>query len=296
MKILKDLKSKPFGGVWSIADQEVLDCTDIFFKKINYGYCIENTNTQNFLNKYFSYIKESKNKLIGIENYQSLAFSLGTTNSFDAFYIKHNNKIIVSFAGEYVYHNILQRTTYGETKIINNFEDLSTGHALIISVPFADTGNEPEHLEKILDTCDKKDIPVLIDMAYINVAQEITINLNHKCIEGITSSLSKLFPLSTLRIGIRMQKENIDDGVDMISGVNYVNKLGIALADCLINNFANDYIFSKYKQQQQKLCLDLGVKPSKTVILGIDTNNKFDEYNRGGNTNRLCFSKKFETK
>ena len=57
-----------------------------------------------------------------------------------------------------------------------------------------------------------------------------------------------------------------------------------------MQKFDADYIPLKYKDKQIEICKELNVEPSSCVIFGIDYNNKFNEYNRGRETNRLCFS------
>jgi len=40
----------------------------------------------------------------------------------------------------------------------------------------------------------------------------------------------------------------------------------------------------------------LSLVPSDTVLFGIDTEHKYDHYNRGSvQTNRLCFSRYYES-
>jgi hypothetical protein len=46
-----------------------------------------------------------------------------------------------------------------------------------------------------------------------------------------------------------------------------------------------------YRDKQQAFCKHLGIQPSKTVLFGLDTENKYPEYNRGGNINRLSLHK-----
>ena len=82
----------------------------------------------------------------------------------------------------------------------------------------------------------------------------------------------------------------------MITSVDWVNKLGIGIANHLFTDYDSNYITHKYKKQQLKMCKDLDILPSKSVIFGVDCNNKFDEYNRGYDTNRLCLAKHFDTR
>ena len=161
MRIMKNLKGEPYGGAWPIEDSNVLDCINNFL----YGkkYIELNTiNTQTYLERFFEFICGSNNDLHGIGDYTSKAFSLGTTNAFDSFFIKHSKKRLVSFSGEYVYHGIVQRTIDGSTNTLTDSDQLKKGDALVISVPFADTGDEHEQLEDVLIACFSKNFFVFL--------------------------------------------------------------------------------------------------------------------------------------
>ena len=64
----------------------------------------------------------------------------------------------------------------------------------------------------------------------------------------------------------------------------------------MIENFTNNFITEKYAQRQIDECNSLSVTPSQSVIFGIDTVNKYSEYNRGGASNRLCFSRVWDNR
>lgn len=292
-KLSKNLKQKPYGGALSIDDPEIIQSIQTFLNENDYIDIIKNTNVYEFLEKYFSFIKNSNNNLQGFDQFNSLAFSLGTTNTFDMFTASHPTRRLVSFKGEYIYHNIMQRTLYGNTTTLSHADEIQSNDCVVLSCPFADTGEEHPEMTKIFERCDHLNVPLLLDMAYINISEGININLEHDCIEALTTSLSKVFPLGLVRVGMRMKKENSDDGLDMTTSSGWVNKLGIGISNHLLKEFKSNFIIDKYKQQQIKMCSDLNVAPSKSVIFGIDYNEKYNEYNRGFHSNRLCLAKHF---
>ena len=51
------------------------------------------------------------------------------------------------------------------------------------------------------------------------------------------------------------------------------------------------FIVNKYKKQQEEYCTELGVDKSQSVVFGLDSKQQYTEYNRGTDTNRLCFSR-----
>jgi hypothetical protein len=75
--------------------------------------------------------------------------------------------------------------------------------------------------------------------------------------------------------------------------ISYNNKLGASLGMRFIENFTPDFLPQKYMQKQKEFCKKLDVEPSATILFGIDHKNKYDHYNRGGNSNRLSFHKQY---
>ena len=261
---LPDNKDKPFGGAYSVYDPETVYMRDYLVQK----YAVNNFNFESLKQEYFSVFKDflsTPHKLIDIEKYKHFCFTQGTTESFSHFYIRFNNKRL----------------------------RLARGDALVISAPFSDTCDIYPNLENILSECDNKNIPVLLDLAYINLATNIEIDLTHSCIEYIVSSLSKVFPVENYRIGIRLQKTMFEDPLYVINEVNYnyINMLSVYLGTEMMKHFEPDYIFNKYRQKQLDFCKRLNVEPTSCVYFGLDKNNNYPEYNRGRNYNRLCFSR-----
>jgi hypothetical protein len=95
------------------------------------------------------------------------------------------------------------------------------------------------------------------------------------------------------RIGIRLQKTIFEDPLYVNNEVNhnYINMLSVYLGTEMMKHFGPDYIFNKYREKQIDFCTKLNVEPTSCVYFGLDKNNKYLEYNRGGKTNRLCFSR-----
>jgi len=57
-----------------------------------------------------------------------------------------------------------------------------------------------------------------------------------------------------------------------------------------MNHYSVDHNYNMWHTTQEKFCEQLGIVPSKSVIFGIG-NEQYQEYNRGGPDNRLCFAK-----
>ena len=185
----------------------------------------------------------------------------------------------------------MMRRNYFKDYLDIDPSNLETNDVVVMSCPFSGTGGIPDNFYEILQKCSDLSIPVMLDLAYINISNVHDLNLDYDCIETVTTSLSKVFPVEELRIGIRMERVLNDDPVHAYNLNNYVNLQSVHIGHELIKNFSNRWLVEKYKGLQIDTCNGLGVRPSDCVIFGIADKGIYDEYNRGGEKNRLCFSK-----
>jgi hypothetical protein len=185
------------------------------------------------------------------------------------------------------------RTHYADRFAWLEDEPLAEGDVVMISVPFANTGNCPEDLDTLLTRCDELNIPVMIDFAYLNLSTNFTVDLNHSCIEYVVTSLSKVFPVENWRIGIRWQRSKSEDPLTIINedGYEYFNVQSMALGIAMMTEFDADWTYDQYRLLQLLKCEELGLTPSDSVYFGLDLNNQYSEYSRGGDVNRLCFTR-----
>ena len=282
--VLPNHRTKPYGGAWPVQDKEVLK------------FLLENpaeSNHRDFVNDYFKWM-QVPHSIDGIDKFNSLSYCNGSTEAFDKFYHKHMHRKLRFLRGEYLYHQIMGKRYFKESTYIDDDILITQDDVVVMSVPFSDTGSVPKNYTKIMEACESLKVPVLLDMAYINLAIDLQINVDYKCIDTIATSLSKVFPVAHWRIGMRMQRENLDDTLDAYEQNSYLNTHSVNVGHTLIKEYKADYSFNKYRHQQLSFCNMLDLTPSDSFIFGIDYENKSQEYNRGGPSNRFCFSKHFQ--
>jgi hypothetical protein len=243
-----------------------------------------------FCNQYLEWIMSTQlNTITGLEQFPYKCYSNGTTEAFDKFYMKHHTRRLRCFRGDYMYHQLAWRNNYPNWLFLDD-ECLDVNDAVVISLPFADTGDDHHLHQALLDGCDRLGIPVLVDCAYLGICSNIDFNFSHKCITDIVFSLSKTFPVAHARIGVRVSREDDDDTLFVYNKSLYTNRIGAAIGLEFIKKFSPDYIVEKYKNKQIDFCNEIGAEASKTVLFGIVT-GRYPEYNRGRDTNRLSFHK-----
>ena len=77
-------------------------------------------------------------------------------------------------------------------------------------------------------------VPVILDMAYLNLTKDLNLNVTYPCIEVIATSLSKVFPVERFRIGMRLMRTTMIPYMLTLITVPYVNTVSINIADYLI--------------------------------------------------------------
>jgi len=291
MSAPNDKRQLPYGGAFAIQDTEIID----FMKSINLLDSLWEENiTQEFCKEYKDWISATEiNSIKGLEKFEYSVFSNGTSQAFDMFYIKNKNRRFRCAKGEYIYHQLAWRNNWPNWKYIEE-DELRENDAMVISLPFSNTGNSPENLDYIFDQCTKLNIPVLVDCVYFGTFTGIEFNFNYACITDLVFGLSKTFPVAHSRIGMRLTKQDDDDLMFVYDKINYNNRISAKLGLELIRNYGPDYIYNKYSIQQIKLCKELNIKPSSTVIFGLDEDNCYPEYSRGSKVNRLGLHKHYD--
>lgn len=234
------------------------------------------------------------NQVRGLELFAQCDFAQGTTESFDKFYLRHHTRRFRCFKGEYLYHSLAWQSQNMSWTWLDQ-EPLAVGDAVVISLPFADLGSaHPQYTAELLNQCAELDIPVLLDCAFFGICADIDFDFCHPAITDICFSLSKTFPVSKLRIGIRFSK-SANDTLAVYNRTAYVNHFGAAVGVELLKVHGPDTIYDRWRSVQLDFCSTLDLVPSSTVIFGIDHNHGYDNYNRGmQHTNRLCFSRYFQ--
>lgn len=290
--VMPSLNALPYGGAYAISDPVVTkDIYDAIRECAEEDILNNKSVTEDFLYQYKSWIVDSKlNNLKGLEKFNIIAYSNGTTDGFDHFMLQNHTRRFRCFKGEYMYHLASWRNNFPNWRNIED-EPLAKGDAVVMSMPFSDTGNIHPLTLDVLSTCDTLGIPVLIDSAYYGVSGHLEFDYDRECITDVTFSLSKTFSVANLRIGMRLRKIDNDDGLLVNTKNNYTNRLSAGVASKLLNKYTADYNYSTYRQKQLDFCDILKVQPSNnTVIFGLSI-DKYKEYNRGGYSNRICFSK-----
>ena len=243
---------------------------------------------QKFKETYSRWIQSSNsNHLLGLENYPHTTLTQGTSESFNIFWAKHSKRRARFFKAEFVLHKLICRNNKISSAFLED-DVIRENDAVIISLPFSDLGGEHPKMKHILDACDELDVPVLIDCAYMVIAKNIDFDFNRKCIEVVTFSLSKGFwAVDKLRCGIRFQKVDDDDAIDIANSWGTLNLISLTIAYKLITSFGPDYNWTTFGQKYEAVIKKYSLMPTNCILFALGGDD-YKEFNRGGNVSRIC--------
>ena len=295
--IVPDRKKLAYGGAEAVVSNRFSELVNDLTRAVVNAECLQSVSIQDeFIARYRQWIESTRlNQVIGLDQFPVGAYTNGATEGFDKFYLKNHTRRFRCLRGEYMYHMASWRTYFPTWQYIDD-GPLEENDAVVISFPFSDLGQEHSRTQEILDTCEQLNIPVLLDCAYFGVCGNMKFDFTHPAITDITFSLSKFMPVAHLRIGIRFTRTDDDDSLLVSNKTLYTNRLGSAVGVAIMDTFDPDYIYNTFRPNQLKLCENLKITPSKSIIFGIDYNNTYPEYNRGGASNRLNLAKHLELK
>lgn len=245
---------------------------------------------ERFKQDFRTWITDSKlNHIAHLDDHQHVTLCAGTAQAFDHFYIKHHMRRFRWLRGEFMYHRAVLKQGF-EYKLLDD-GDLERGDAVIISVPFSDLGRKHSITDDLLAHCDRLGIPVLIDMAYLPVSRNVQLDLSHACIDAVAFSISKFYPgAENLRVGVRFQRENHDDGIDVFNSVGMNNRVDIALAHDIIRSHSIDSSWQRYGKAYEKVIADMGLARTDCLMFGLDMQGRYPVLNRGNTWTRICVS------
>lgn len=287
-------ESMPYRSARAIRDPSVLSLLrDIESQKLLLS-SLENADIGiEFLQAFPRWLLGSReNRLQNLDEFRFLSFTHGTIQAFDAFYAEHRHRRFRCFRGEFMYHRAAWRRGYAHAFLDD--APVEPQDAVIISLPFSDSGSKHPLMDEVISACNRSNVPVLLDCAYMNIAGGIDFDFAQPCVEAVAFSLSKTFyGLNKMRIGVRFKKSFDDDFVDVFNAAGMVSQYACRCGLAFIETFHVDFNVATYRKWQLEACRRLNVRASDCVIFGLG-DEKWSAYNRGGEHNRLCINSLIE--
>jgi hypothetical protein len=187
---------------------------------------------------------------------------LGCTHFIESLLIRHGKNIQV-LPGEYSYYRLMG---------INGTDpdDLLPNVPLIVSLPNWRYADLLPNWDYILKICEQRNIDIHIDMAWITVARDISIDLDHPCIKSFAMSLSK-YSMEWNRVGIRWSRKRTVDSVTIFNHYQgQVNQNIISCGAYLVQNLPRDYGWDVYGLKYFEICAQHNLSATKVIHVAHD--------------------------
>ena len=243
-----------------IEDDEFFNCKDVFLERMH------------------SWIVSNKLNNINVESLERFSRRdsiVGTTQALDEFHWRHRGRHLRVFRGEYAYNKRIYET-FGEIDVFNMHLDKASGEYrglaqndfVIISLPFAGTGDRHYQMDEMLDDAKELDVPVLVDCAWFGTCMNIDFDFSHPAIAEVCFSTSKGLGCGRYRSGIRYS--NYENGM-IYQHNNYNHLVGsnMQLAMWMMGHFKSDHIPTRFREMQQDICNEFSIVPSNCMHVGL---------------------------
>ena len=207
--------------------------------------------------------------LESLELFTHACYSQGTQETFLNFYMMNATKRFRIFKGEYWWHmDIWTKLKYDWAYIED--DDIRPGDICIVSCPFALHGSKHPQLDTLITQCDQIGVEIMLDFIYLpnSLNQTVDLDLSAPCINQITFSLSKTFPVQCAKVAVRFSKHTVNDPMQMSNDENIGNRLAAGLGLEIMQSYDLDHMANKYQEQQITWCDRLGLTATDVVHFG----------------------------
>lgn len=223
-------------------------------------------NAQQFLPMGVEWFKSTKlNNLIGWDQFECADVIMGCTHYIESLILKFGWSGFQILQPEYAYYNFM-----GKHGV--DIHDLESNKPLVISLPNYHFADLRPDWQDLLRECEKKNIDIHIDMAWLVTAKDIEIDLTHPRIQSFAMSMSK-YNLQWNRVGIRWCRQRTMDSVTIFN--HYYDDVNAAITTCgafMVQNIPRDYLWNTYRNDHYDLCNQLGLSPTNIVHVALDEN------------------------
>ena len=221
-------------------------------------------NTKNlrekFHAKFHTWINGSTlNTISGLDTFPERDMIIGVTHLLDDIHITNGDRVVV-LAEEYLYHKRIRPNIK-----IRELSTLQHGDYLILSMPFAGTGDIHPDTLPILDRCEELGIPVTIDSAWYGCTSGVNFNFDHPAIQNFGFSLSKSLCMGSDRVGLRYSRKRNPGPVTILNDYGMGIEILMWYAIACMDQFPVDFLQKKYGVFYREACEHLGLESTKSI-------------------------------
>ena len=218
------------------------------------------------LNEWFQ--STTVNDLQGWQTLSCVDITMGCAHYIESFVLRHGWDGFQILNDEYAYYSFM-----GKWGV--NVGELEANKPLIITLPhYKWAGVRPEW-DEVLKECERKNIDIHIDMAWVTLAKNVNIDFSHPCIQSVGMTMSK-YSMQWNRVGLRYSKQRTMDSITMFNHY-YQPDTNSALSSCAAyaaNLIPRDYGWKRYGKHHLDICSKLNLVDTDLVHIVRTHDNK----------------------
>lgn len=198
------------------------------------------------------------NNLIGWDTFPCTDVIMGCTHYIESLILKFSWQGFQILKPEYSYYSLMGKHGVEPDALKENLP-------LIVSLPNYHYADIRPDWEDILRECEKKNIDIHIDMAWLVTAKNIELDLSHPCIKSFAMSMSK-YNLQWNRVGIRWCRQRTMDSVTMLN--HYYGEVNTTITSCgafMAERIPRDYYWNTFATHHADICNQLDLIPTKII-------------------------------
>ena len=240
-------------------DNEINKFYDRFYKDNP----VHNENLfENFKDEFIKYLdNHTLNNITGYKEHKCKDICVGCTQYIDDLYQRCGTNGIQILENDYKYHWRLNP----DIKYVT-VDTLDPKRELIIAMPFPYSGDVHPQMEKILDNCLAKNIPVHIDGAWVSCCRDITFDFSHSAVTTFCISLSK-GGLGGNRIALRFAHQRPQGAITIMNDFNMNCQSLVSMGIKYMQELGPEYFWKKYEKAYKQVCKDFNLQPTKAIHL-----------------------------
>ena len=184
-----------------------------------------------------------------------------TKNALIEFLYKNKERRIRIHQQEYWNKTHLQSMIITAEYFINP-DDLQDNDCIVMSLPLHGTYDVPSWIDDLFAVCEKKNIPVFLDLCWVWFQHDVLLELKSPSIDTVTCTLGKAFPIEGFRQGFKFVTKGHLSKYDTTYSTN---RFGNQLLIDLMLQFPCDDLIKKYSAKQDYWCSRLGLAKTNSV-------------------------------
>lgn len=264
-----------FRYVRAIADAKQMD----WLKNLDRSHLVESgrDDTKKFASEFMDWIlQSSEQRYVNLDEYKTLEVTLGVTHSIDQLITSHRNSRFRVFRGEYVYTLALFKLYNCRWDFIDSTQSIEPDDVVIVSDPFSSSGCRHPLLESVMAQTERCGAQLIIDAAYFGTTFGLPALTLSPSVTHILFSMSKFSPLASQRLGLRVTRKIVKDGITLLNDADYLNSQGAYLGRLFFKQFDAGYLQKTYFEKYRRLLRERGWKETNTLLLATSDSGPED--------------------